>query len=247
MTERFIENSGLPRSKVTAVLIGAEYSSYIHTLENLGISAIKVPENPDISRNIAFHADMSIFHGGSDKLFITESNAELLHNIHLYSEDIHILDKCSPDYPNDVKTNACLIGDILLCNEKGTSRRIIEFAESRGCRIVFVNQGYVKCSVCVLNENTIITDDRSIERAANRNGLNVLRYDGNDVVLKGYDRGFIGGTCGKISRDEMVFTGRFKTDEIERFANDAGITVKYLSDDVPYDVGSIIPIKELEE
>ena len=247
MTERFIENSGLPRSKVTAVLIGAKYSSYIHVLEKLGISAIKVPGNPDISEYIMFHADMSIFHGGLDELFITESNANLLHKMHNYTDIIHILDKCDLNYPNDVKTNACLIGDILLCNEKGTSKRIIEFAERRGCRIVFVNQGYVKCSVCVLNENTIITDDRSIESASNRNGLNVLRYDGNDVVLKGYDRGFIGGTCGKISSNEIVFTGRFKTDEIERFANDAGITVKYLSDKAPYDVGSIIPIKELAE
>lgn len=247
MTERFIESTGLPRSKVTAALVGAEYSSYIHALEELGIMVIKVPKNPDTIENIAFHADMSIFHGGSDELFITESNAEIVDIMHKYTDNIHIIEKCRPEYPNDVRTNACLIGDLLLCNEKGTSKRIIEFADSRGRRIVFVNQGYVKCSVCVLNENTIITDDKSIERAANSNGLNVLRYDGNDVVLKGYDRGFIGGTCGKISRDEIVFTGRFKTDKIERFANDAGIKVKYLSDGAPYDVGSIIPIKELVE
>ena len=247
MTERFIECSGLPRSKVTAAFVGAVYSSYIHALEELDIKVIKVPKNPDIIDNVAYHADMSIFHGGLDELFITESNAEIVDIMHNYTDNIHIIEKCRPEYPDDVRTNVCLIGDLLLCNDKGTSKRIIEFAESRGRRIVFVNQGYVKCSVCVLNENTIITDDKSIERAANSNGLNVLRYDGNDVVLKGYDRGFIGGTCGKISHGEIVFTGRFKTDEIERFANDAGIKVKYLSDGAPYDVGSIIPIKELAE
>ncbi|MBO6010475.1 MAG: hypothetical protein J6P71_01600 [Oscillospiraceae bacterium] len=232
---------------MTIALIGAEYSSYIHALEGLGITAIKVPRNPDISRNIAYHADMSIFHAGSDEFFITKSNTKLMDIMHKYTNNIHIIEKCGPKYPDDVRTNACLAGNILLCSEKGTSRHMIEFAESRGCRIVFVNQGYVKCSVCILNENTIITDDRSIERAAERNGLNVFRYDGNDVVLTGYDRGFIGGTCGKISSDEIVFTGRFKTDEIERFANNAGISVKYLSDGAPYDVGSIIPIKELAE
>lgn len=244
MTSGFIEKPGLPQGRVTAAIIGAKYSSYIHSLEEIRIKSILMPSNPDISANISFHADMSIFHFGNEVFFKTESSSFKPEIMHKYSAYMHIVDKCGINYPEDVRTNACLIGRYLFCNEKGTSKSIIDYAENRGCKIVFVKQGYVKCSICVLDEKHIITDDRSIESAAEKNGFDVLRYDGKEIRLDGYDRGFIGGTCGKVSESEIVFTGRFKTDEIERYANDNGISVKYLSDDAPYDVGSIIPIIE---
>lgn len=245
MKDGFIERPGLPREKVTEVFIGAEYSSYIRSLEAFDIRAIAVPPNLDIERRIACHADMSVFHAGSDVLFITESSP-LAKNftIHKYTHSINIIEKCGINYPNDVKTNACIIGDKIFCSKTGTSKAILEYAESLGYSLVFVNQGYVKCSICVLDEKHIITDDRSIEAAAERIGLDVMRYDGNEIRLNGFNKGFIGGTCGKISDNEIVFTGRFKTNEIERYAESIGIKVLYLSSEAPYDVGSIIPIKE---
>jgi hypothetical protein len=245
MNGQYIERPGLPRGKVTSVIIGTEYARYIHAIESLGIDTVKVPANPDISPNIACHADMSVFHCGRNEFFITASS-QLTECIYMHYNGLilHIAEKCGMKYPDDVKTNACIIGSKIFCSKTGTSKEIIRYAEERGYEPVFVNQGYVKCSVCILDENHIITDDRSIETAAEKNGINVFRYDGNDVILKGYDRGFIGGTCGKISDSEIVFTGRFKTDEIERYAESSGINVKYLSDDAPYDVGSIIPVTE---
>ena len=246
MNDGFIIRPGLPTDKVTQVLIGAEYTSYIHSIEALGINVTAVPPNPDIDARIACHVDMSIFHAGSDHFFITESSP-IVKNPTMYniSSNMHIIEKCGVKYPSDVKTNACIIGDKIFCSKTGTSKAVIEFSESMGYGLVFVNQGYVKCSICVLDEKHIITDDKSIEAAAEKNGVDVFRYDGREICLKGFDKGFIGGSCGKISDKEIVFTGRFKTDEIERYIDSTGINVLYLSDDAPYDVGSIIPIREI--
>jgi len=247
MKEGFIEKPGLPRGRVTQALIGAKYASYIQSLEALGIRAVRVPPNPDIDGKIACHADMSLFHGGSDVLFITDSSPLAnSQSMYIYSNNMHIIEKCSSKYPNDVKTNACIIGNKIFCSKTGTSKAILEYAESLGYKLIFVKQGYVKCSMCVLDEKHIVTDDRSIETAAEKNGLEVLRYDGDEIRLNGFDRGFIGGTCGKISYSEIVFTGRFKNDAVERYAESIGIKVLYLSNDAPYDVGSIIPIKEIK-
>ena len=74
--------------------------------------------------------------------------------------------------------------------------------------IIDVKQGYSKCSVCICKHNTIITDDISIFN-------NLLQYDDiksllvekGTVKIDKYDYGFIGGCCGLIDKDLLLFNG----------------------------------------
>ena len=68
------------------------------------------------------------------------------------------------------------------------------------------------------------------------------------IRLEGYDTGFIGGACGKISKHEIAFTGTLKhhSDEkrILEFIKISRIRAGVLTEEPIYDVGSIIPIIE---
>ena len=81
-----------------------------------------------------------------------------------------------------------------------------------------------------MTESAIITDDVSIASAAEKNGLAVLLVSKGDVALPGREYGFIGGCCGLIAPDTMLFNGSLASHK----AGDFQLT----------DIGSILPLAE---
>jgi len=134
--------------------------------------------------------------------------------------------------------------------KEGTVKSV-EFVKentAKGVEFVKVRQGYTKCSVCVVDENSAITSDRNIYNALISNGIDTLLISEGYIDLDGYDYGFIGGSCGKISKNEIAFTGRFNKhpdcDRILEFLNARKIDAKFLTDKDIFDIGSILPITE---
>lgn len=238
----------MPTGHVKTVLVGAKYTELISRLDALGISAIQVPANPDVAAPIAFHADISAFYFGNGNVYVSSSNTSLAMYMRTLGYNVTIVEACGQQYPNDVKMNACLVGNTLFYHNKGTSYGLCQRAEALGYKLVLVNQGYVKCSVCVLDETHIVTADTGIATAAESNGVSALRLSAVNVRLDGYDQGFIGGACGKLSKSILAFTGRLnnKADEalLENYASCVGIEVMYLSNEQAYDVGSIMPLEQ---
>ena len=69
------------------------------------------------------------------------------------------------------------------------------------------NKDIQKCSIAIVDENSIITYDAGIAKACEGiEDLSVLLVQPGFVRLDGYDTGFIGGTCGRVG-DELVFNG----------------------------------------
>ena len=56
-----------------------------------------------------------------------------------------------------------------------------------------VSQGYSKCSLCIVNENSVITEDDGIAEVLKRHNMDVLKISAGDVLLSGLDYGFLGG------------------------------------------------------
>jgi len=100
----------------------------------------------------------------------------------------------------------------------------------------------------VLRRNRIITADIGIHRVCEELGISSLLIEGGSIELKGYDTGFIGGCCGKISDNKIAFTGHLKKLKDEKrilnFIWDSGIEVVFLTNEPVFDVGSIIPVEE---
>ena len=121
---------------------------------------------------------------------------------------------------------------------------------SIGDRAVQVSsrQGYSRCSVCVVNDNAIITADEGICRSAKAHGIDVLKIRPGYIDLPGFDYGFIGGASFKLSDTKLAFTGGLdKHPDAERiieFASLHNIDIVYITDKPAFDIGGAIPITE---
>ena len=168
-----------------------------------------------------------------------------------FSDGIRLLRSSNPQapkYPHDIGLNACEIGRFIICRRQYTDFQIIEHAEKQGKSIINANQGYAKCSVCILDERHIITADSSIAKAVRHCGIDALCIEPGFFRLPGYDFGFIGGSCFKIDRDTIAFTGNLcghpNEAQILDYIHSIGLKTIFLTDEPCLDVGSIIPISE---
>lgn len=109
-------------------------------------------------------------------------------------------------YPNDIAYNAASIGNFLFCNKKCTDVQIIKISEKYKKNIIDTNQGYAKCSIAKVSEKAIITADVSIYKKAVKYGIDALLVSPGNIVLDGYDSGFIGG-CSIRMPEKLIFTG----------------------------------------
>jgi hypothetical protein len=109
--------------------------------------------------------------------------------------------------------------------------------------MVDVRQGYAKCSIVIVDEDSIITYDKGIERACSAAGMDVLLIRPGYIRLDGYDTGFIGGTSGRIG-DTIFFYGDPDThpdgDAIRKFILSKGLKISSLKEGELTDIGSII-------
>ena len=224
----------------------------LSALKNIGAEVYLLPPSPSLQTGVASHTDMIIFIGFG-RLFCHESyyenNKELLDTIAKKGGLTLSVsnEEWSQNYPNDVLFNACIVGNKLVCNSKTVSKDILLTASKEGYEIINVNQGYTKCSVCIVCENAIITSDKNIEKSCKNAGIDVLSISEGHISLPPYDFGFIGGTCGSYN-DQVFFCGSLSShpngDHIRNFCLKHGKSAVSLSDNELQDVGSIFFIGE---
>ena len=98
-------------------------------------------------------------------------------------------------YPDDCAYNISVIGKYVLCNTKAADKKILDYHNSKNRVIVHTNQGYTKCNICIINQNTVITEDVGLHNTINRNcpDINSHLIPKGEVLLEGFEFGFIGG------------------------------------------------------
>lgn len=246
--ESYIVKPNLPQGEVTCAAISERAGeSSVKKLASLDIKTVKIPKYDLLPEPVCDHPDIQLLHLGNNIIFTCAE--------HLYVGDLRkhfdirrIKEECSDKYPGDVLLNCSLIGKHLICNERTVAAEVLEFAEKNNNTIINVNQGYARCSVAVINENAIITDDISIFTAAQFFLNDVLFISKGSIRLDGYNYGFIGGCCGKIAKDKIAFNGRLDShsdcEKIKSFLYKHNIEYVELSDGVLTDIGGIIPLKE---
>lgn len=81
-----------------------------------------------------------------------------------------------------------------------------------------------------------------------KNGLEVLLVSKGDVLLPGREYGFIGGCCGLIAPDIMLFNGDLSShgdaDRIRAFLSSFGVSVEETGHFPLTDIGGILPLAE---
>lgn len=242
---KIVETPHLPKSKVRHIIIGEKYRK---TLENALIAHDLMPiwlkSNPYVDERLSGHADLSAVQIGKS-VIISEylSPCEQIHNVVAVE---YVPDPQQAVYPYDAGLNFCIAGNKLFYNPKTANAKLVEKC---GCKqLIPVKQGYTKCSICVVDESSIITSDKRIAEAAESAGIDALYLSEPFVKLEGFDYGFIGGAAFKISATDLAFTGKIIDtiieNKIESFLSKRNINPIYLTDTPIFDIGSAIPLTE---
>lgn len=244
---KYVKKPNLPQSRVGAVAISCNARESIEYLSNIGISTIKIMPDERLPFPVNTHADLQMLHIGNNEVFTSGEHlciGELNSNFKVKT----ISELPGSKYPDDVRLNCAIIGNKIICNIKTISNDILRYAESAGLTVINTNQGYSRCSVCVVNENSIITDDISIFTATQNFFDDVLFISKGSIRLDGYDCGFIGGCCGKIDINKIAFNGRIESHKdykkIMDFIIKHGVECVELNNNVLTDIGGILPLVE---
>ena len=153
----------LPQDNVKIVAMSTNNKELVKRVEELGV---KVLPSENLSKLLIFeqyHTDLQFLHYNKDTVFVLKECTSLKENLKKYFPNvIEISKNIDKDYPNNVMLNCVVLNDKLICNSKTIADEVLQMAIKDNLKIINVNQGYTKCSTCIVNENAIITSDKSI-------------------------------------------------------------------------------------
>lgn len=236
----------LPQDNAKIVVTSTNNKELVKRVEELGV---KVLPSENLSKLLTFeqyHTDLQFLHYNKDTVFVLKDCTSLKENLKKYFPNvIEISKNIEIDYPNNVMLNCVVLNDKLICNTKTIADEVLQMAIKDNLKIINANQGYTKCSTCIVNENAIITSDKSIYKSC-RNEMDVLLIRQGYIELSGTDYGFIGGSSFKYNRNTLVFTGNIELhpdyESIKSFAQNHNVELLSLTENTMIDIGSIIPI-----
>ena len=225
--EQFLKNPNLPENMVSEVMLSDYKPEFKRELERMGIKATVPKMIENIEGSERYHADMSVLHIGGDKFLYADKLSE----------------EVTAEKP---LLNICIFGENVICNTKTAYKPALEMLKDK--KIIHTNQRYAKCCCAVISENAVITSDNGIYKICVANQIDVLKISVGDILLDGYAYGFIGGCCGLVSKDTLVFSGNVELhrdfENMRDFARNYGVELYSLTNEKLYDIGGIIPVKE---
>lgn len=177
-------------------------------LSELGFKIIEIPTNKNTYSEISSHID----------IFCVKINDEIILEKSLYG---NILENCNNvlegnsfvqnKYPLDIMYNICIIGNFAIHNFKYTDKIVLDLIDKYRLKKININQGYSKCSIAVIDENSAIVSDKKTAKILSDNGIDVLLInEENNIKLldeKGnysFMKGFIGGCIFRIENKIFV-------------------------------------------
>lgn len=260
---RFVEHPNLPRGKVRLIWIGKPYLDLLR-LDTYGIETVTVENRENLELPVASHVDMQVVHLYRNYFlsapvdnckvkshytsYLNETRCKVSELVKLKCEVFSGSTELEPPYPKCAAYNVLLLGKFAVFNPKCIDKALLHYLLSFEYRPIYVNQGFARCSVCVVQEDAVITADMGIARALQVHGIDVLRIQPGYISLPGYDTGFLGGSAFKLSADTLAFTGHLNEhpdrDNILSFIRNHGVYPAVLSGRAIYDIGSAIPVLE---
>lgn len=148
------------------------------------------------------------------------------------------------EYPQTVSYNAARVGNILFHNLAYTDPVIIEYTRGIGLKAVNVSQGYTRCSILAVSDDSIITSDVNISETALKEGLEVLLLSPGSVTLPGEKYGFLGGSGGRTVDGRVILLGDINQhpegDKIAHFLSERSIEYISVKNTPIFDAGALM-------
>lgn len=154
-------------------------------------------------------------------------------------------------YPLDIPYNVCSVGNYVIHNFKYTDKVISSVIEEYNLEKIDISQGYSNCSIAVINDNSVIVNDKKIADILIAKGLDVLylNYKLDIKLLNGEEysnmNGFIGGAISRLGEDIIVFGDLNKIDrygKIREFIISKEINIIEFKDLDVIDYGGILEV-----
>ena len=246
---KLLANPNLPQNKVKKVIISPQCDETEKSLKDIGIECIKITDRTNVRKGIFNHPDVHFCQLDSRCVYVSPEQQQII-DILKSTGDISVNTESSVKigFPDETLLNCVFFDNNVIYNDKTISPLIKDYIDQSDLNKIVVSQGYTKCSVAVVLNNAIITDDLVISKKSIEQGIDCLLVKKGQVRLKGYDYGFIGGCCGKIDKNIIAFNGELKYHDdrmnILSFLHNYGIEPVYLKQGELEDIGSIIPLFE---
>jgi len=242
-----MKNPFVPKKMVDIAIISKDASSDVFkAIESMGISAIPTIESTRLQAPVANHPDM-VLSPLPDGSVVADPSVWEYYSNELVEHGIQVIKGSSQvekKYPKDVPYNVAYLKNALIHRLDATDGIILDFAEKFKLKKFNIRQGYSKCSLAIVGENSGITSDEGIFKMLTGVGYDILLIKPGHIKLPGMEYGFIGGATGLVSPDKMVVTGSLELHpnkgRIEDFLAQKGISLVYLSEEPAMDVGTII-------
>ena len=227
----------LPEYKVKKAYISYILpNEIVKRLENQGVFGIKLNPSERMKSELRYHPDILTLNSPDNTWYCEDGYKS-------FAGQTMTKVMLGDAYPFDCTFNMMFVNDKVICGKKAD----IGFLEDK-YEIVRVNQGYVKCSTVFVDESAYITSDYGIADKLKKLGCDVLTVSNEGILLNGFSCGFIGGCAGKISKNEIAFTGKLENHkncaDIKSFCANYGVDCISLGNDPLYDYGGILPIIE---
>ena len=221
------------------ILISGEYKYFGDKLAKYGFSVCFTKVCKNLSCRTSYHSDLQAINIGNNTVFI-------LKGLDYNFEGLKIIktNKIPSElYPNDCLLNCLILGNKVFCLEKAIDIALKEYFVENKYEIVNVNQGYTKCSTLKIDDNSIISSDKSIIIKAKERGLEALEIEKGHIELKGYNYGFIGGAS-FVAENNIFFFGNIDLHpnaiEIKKFIADRNFQTISLAQHKLIDIGGAV-------
>lgn len=245
----FRNNPFIPyKSANLAIVDGRADDTIINRLESYNIKVIKTIKCNEVQEGISYHPDI-IMHPVDYKTLLIAPNVFEYYEELLFNSGIKLIKGerwLSRNYPEDVAYNVGRVYGYAIHNFKYTDEKLIYYLKKQGLELINIKQGYSKCSMAVVDEKAIITSDYPIYEKCIKLGIDALLIKSGYIKLEGFDYGFIGGTCGNLSKRDIALSGKLNSHpdskKIYKFIKKNKKNLIFLSDDEIIDLGTIISL-----
>ena len=189
-------------------IISFEDKEILDKITELGYECHPVIQSDRVSSPISCHSDVLYQKQSKSQILVSACQKENFALLESFGYNLTVTDKLSPGYMTECYLNYIVNDEYIVYNPKTAL-----VGNTAGLKTVTVKQGYTKCSTVCLNSRAYITDDSGIYTALQNSGMDCLLMQKGDILLPGYDYGFIGGSCVKLNENEILFFGDIKNSD----------------------------------
>jgi len=143
-------------------------------------------------------------------------------------------------YPGTSRYNAVATDNYLIHNFRYTDSVITNIGDD--LELIHSGQGYTRCNLLPLCNDSFITSDQGINEVLNGFGLKTFFVQPDDIILPGMKHGFFGGACG-IYEDKFFIIGSLSNlkngEELKAYIDNLDYQIIELYEGPLFDGGSI--------